>query len=191
MSRSQRVSRTLAVLLAAIVLLGHDLAIGDERAVSRSVKALDALCVSTQLDRRTLETQVQLFKHRKLRHDSVIKMSPHNETGYAVIVDSSPITVTWGRRKSEDEISRNCTVTIKDLTFSDATSLLQSKYSAEELDRFTYGLSQIAVYRAVLTGYSADMFFSVQSGMGLTALSFFETPSAETPSAKTPSSESR
>jgi len=179
MSRSQRAVRTLTMLTAMTLLLGHDLAVGDERVVSRSVKALDALCISTRLDRSNLESQVQLFRHRELRQDSLAKMSPHNEAGYAVIVENSPVTVTWGRRKSEDEISRNCTVTIKDLAFSDAIKLLQSQYSAKELDRFTYGLSQIAVYRAVLADYSADMFFSVQSGNGITALSFFETPSSK------------
>lgn len=179
MNHSQRGTHTLAALAAATLIVGHDPASGDERVVSRSVKALDALCISTQLDRRNLDAQVRSFAHRRLPLYSVRKMSPHNDTGYAVMVDSSPVTVTLGRRSAEDETSRNCTVTIKDLAFADATELLQSVYAAKELDRFTHGLSHIAVYRAALAGYAADMFFSVQSGGGITALSFFETPSAE------------
>lgn len=181
MSRSQHVGRTLAVLLAAKFLLSHDLAVADEGVVSRSAKALDALCISTQLDRSNLDAQVRLFEHRKLQRDALKIMSLYNLAGYAVIVDNASITVTLGLRKSDHEVTRSCTVTINDLTFADATNLLQAKYSAEELGRFTLGLSKIAVYRAALPGYCADVRFRVQSGGGITALSFFETPRANTP----------
>ena len=171
---------TVLAALAAACLLGHDPAIADERVVSRSVKALDAFCVSTGLERRNLDAQVQRFEHRKLQHDALRIMSLYNLAGYAVMVDNASVTVTLGRRQSEHEISRNCTVTVKDLTFSEATNLLQSKYAAEEVGRYTHGLSKIAVYRATLPRYAADMFFSVQSGADITALSFFETPRDKT-----------
>ena len=172
---------TVLAALAATCLLGLSPAIGDERAVSRSMKALNAFCISTGLDRRSLDAQVQRFEHRKLKHDALRIMSLYNLAGYAVVVDNSSITVTLGRRQAAQEISRNCTVTIKDLTFADATDMLQANYAAEEVGRFRRGLSEIAVYRAKLPGYAADMFFSVQSGADITALSFFETPSSIAP----------
>lgn len=178
MQRFQSMLRGVAALAAMMVLVAPGLAMGDERVVSRSAKALDALCISTRLDTETLDAQVQLFKHRKLQRDALSIMSLYNMAGYAVIVDNSSVTVTLGRRESKPEVSRNCTVTIKDLAFADATELIRSRYSAKELDRFSHGLSKIAVYRAALPGYSEEMHFSVQSGGGITALSFFETPNA-------------
>ncbi|MEM7192629.1 MAG: hypothetical protein AAF405_07115 [Pseudomonadota bacterium] len=165
--------------LAAVVAIGiaiPDVAFGHEPILSRSVKALDTLCISTQFDRRTLDAQVQRFAHRELPQHSLRQLSVHNEAGYAVTIGRSPVTVTFGRRQSADEVSRNCTVTIEGLEFSEATELLQSNYAAEELDRFANGVSQIAVYRAAFPGYPAEMYLSVQTGSGLTALSFFETP---------------
>lgn len=179
--RRQSVSHTLAVLAATTFFLVSGVAIGDERVVSRSVKALDAFCISTQLNKSNLDAQVQRFEHRELQRDALRIMSLYDLAGYAVIVDNSSVTVTLGRRQSENEISRNCTVTIKDLAFADATKLLQSEYLAKEVGRFTHGLSKIAVYRATLPGYFAEMFFSVQSGGGTTALSLFEKPSSEAP----------
>lgn len=178
----RRKTKHVSVLLAALAaasLVGQHPALANERILSRSAKALDALCVSTRFDPINLDVQVQLFQHRALPRDAVRKMSRSNEMGYAVMVDHSPVTVTFGRRQLEDEVSRNCTVTIKDLAFAEAADLLQSHYAAEELDRFSHGLSEMAVYRAALPSYAADMFFSVQSGGGLTALSFFEAPTAQ------------
>ena len=177
--KKQPVASLTLAAFAAITFLCQGLARADERVVSRSLKALDAFCISTQLDRQNLDAEVQLYQHRELERDALKIMSLYNLAGYAVVVDNSSITVTLGRRESEDEISRNCTVTIKDLAFADATNLLRSKHSAEEVGRFTHGLSKMAVYRAALPGYAADMFFSVQSGGGITALSFFEKPRTE------------
>ena len=171
----------LPLVFTAVCFLGSGLALANEPVVSRSAKALEALCISTQFDRRNLDAQVQSFSHRELPKPSLRKLSVYNDVGYALIVDHAPVTVTLGRRQSDDEVSRNCTVTIKDLDFAEANELLQANYNAEELDRFANGVSQIAVYRARFPDYPAEMYLSVQTGSGLTALSLFEPPTGETP----------
>ncbi|MEM8573581.1 MAG: hypothetical protein AAGF48_02990 [Pseudomonadota bacterium] len=175
-----RVAAFSAALIAAC-FLGSSPTLANEPVVSRSAKALEALCISTQFDRRNLDAQVQSFSHRELPKPSLRKLSVYNDVGYALIVDHAPVTVTLGRRQSDDEVSRNCTVTIKDLDFAEANELLQANYNAEELDRFANGVSQIAVYRARFPDYPAEMYLSVQTGSGLTALSLFEPPTGETP----------
>ncbi|MEM7398168.1 MAG: hypothetical protein AAF354_04420 [Pseudomonadota bacterium] len=175
-----RVAAFSAALIAACIL-GSSPTLANEPVVSRSAKALEALCISTQFDRRNLDAQVQSFSHRELPKPSLRKLSVYNDVGYALIVDHAPVTVTLGRRQSDDEVSRNCTVTIKDLDFAEANELLQANYNAEELDRFANGVSQIAVYRARFPDYPAEMYLSVQTGSGLTALSLFEPPTGETP----------
>ena len=184
MSASQRASRgfhrllarPLALAVAATLILGHGLAIGDEVTVSRSLRAFDALCISTRLDKGIFDAQVRLFEHQELPREVLRNMSPDNEAGYAVSVDGERIFVTLGRKKSVDGISRSCTIMVDGLTFAEATKMLESKYSAQELDRFTQGLSQLATYRTTLAGYPTDMGLSVQSGEGLTVISIFETP---------------
>ncbi len=182
MGSSQRVSRGFhrlvprPLVVAAALMLSHGLAIGDELTVSRSLRAFDALCISTRLDRSIFDAQVRLFEHQELPRDALRNMSPDNEAGYAVSVDGEPIFVMLGRKESVDGISRSCTITVNGLTFAEATTMLESKYSVQELDRFTQGVSQLAMYRTTLAGYPADMVVSVQSGEGLTAISIFETP---------------
>ncbi|MDJ0513523.1 MAG: hypothetical protein QNJ62_08785 [Methyloceanibacter sp.] len=179
MKRQTYHAAALSVTLPAACLLVCGPALASEPVVSRSAKALEALCISTQFDRRSLDAKVQSFSHRELPKPSLRKLSVYNEVGYALIVDHAPVTVTFGRRKSDDEVSRNCTVTIKDLDFAEANDLLQGNYNAEELDRFANGVSQIAVYRAAFPGYPDKMYLSVQTGSGLTALSLFEPPAGE------------
>jgi len=181
MRRKTLRSGILAVVLAAACLAGHDPALGNEHVVSRSAKALEMLCIATRFDRRNLDAQVRSFAHRELPQPSLRKLSVYNEAGYAVIVDHAPVTVTFGRRQSKDEVSQNCTVTIKDLAFAEATDLLKANYAAKELDRFASGVSQIAVYHAAFPGYPAKMYLSVQTGSGLTALSLFEEPTRPQP----------
>ena len=94
MRDTTRFCTLLAAAFVAPCLLALTPAIANEPLVSRSAKALEALCISTGLDPVNLDVQVQFFKHRELPRYAVRKMSLSNETGYAVIVDHAPVTVT-------------------------------------------------------------------------------------------------
>lgn len=123
------------------------------------IRAFDAICVSTKLDRKDIETTAALFS--KHTQSKLIQMpekllnltSSDAKSGWGISNGTTPFIVIYGEKTTNDIKSSSCGVSFENIAPDSVIYNIESRYSVKKLIDKTQGVTRIIMYKADLIQY--------------------------------------
>lgn len=151
--------------------------------INHIIRAFDALCVATKLDRGAIETTVNLFaKHTQSKimpaTEEILKLtSLEAKAGWGLSDGTTPFVIIYGEKRVKNLKSTSCGISFQDIASDVVIRNIESRYKLKkEMDR-VQGVSRIIMYQADLIQYGdADVLFGIQSSdiEGINIISIFD-----------------
>jgi len=159
-----------------IVSTAPSAAISSEDPYMRSVRLLDAICISSMFQEITFNANAKHLGFASIDKNKLIHIDPSAKYGYEIEYDSETYISIFGEKTNGKQISKNCTITFKGTNHQRAQRMIESNFNFRKIETLRQGVTEISVYLGNLIGTNHQSMIIIQSGHGFISYGIAQAP---------------